>query len=80
MAFVAGLGFMVLQGLAYKGFIDVNWKEVEKSVVDAVDTDNDGQITEKDLRRYWDKIKTILTNNIPDASGFGLGFMFGLRA
>ncbi len=38
MAYIAGLGFIVLQGLAYKGFIDVDWKKVEKSVVDAVDT------------------------------------------
>lgn len=79
LAFVAGLGFVVLQGLVYKEFIDVDWKKVEKSVADAVDTDNDGEITEKDLRRYWDKVKKILTNNIPDASGFGLGFMLGLR-
>jgi len=68
-----------LQGLVYKGFIDVDWKQVEKSVVEAVDTDNDGKITENDIRIYWKKVEKILTNNIPDASGFGLGFMFGLR-
>ncbi|KAL7523608.1 hypothetical protein ACHAXR_000255 [Thalassiosira sp. AJA248-18] len=38
VAFVVGFGFMVLQGLVYKGFIDVDWKKVEKSVVDVVDT------------------------------------------
>lgn len=38
IAFVAGLGFMALQGMAYAGFVDVNWKEVEKSVANAVDT------------------------------------------
>eukprot|EP00584_Thalassiosira_punctigera_P007664 CAMPEP_0172528126 /NCGR_PEP_ID=MMETSP1067-20121228/2619_1 /TAXON_ID=265564 ORGANISM="Thalassiosira punctigera, Strain Tpunct2005C2" /NCGR_SAMPLE_ID=MMETSP1067 /ASSEMBLY_ACC=CAM_ASM_000444 /LENGTH=137 /DNA_ID=CAMNT_0013311989 /DNA_START=116 /DNA_END=529 /DNA_ORIENTATION=+ len=80
VVFMAGLGFMTLQGLAYTGFIDVNWKNVEKSVVKKIDADNDGEITEKDLKLYWQKLKTILTNNIPDASGFGLGFMFGLRA
>ncbi|KAL7554547.1 hypothetical protein ACHAWF_018009 [Thalassiosira exigua] len=79
VAFVAGLGFIALQGLAHSGFIDVNWKQVEKSVVAAVDTDNDGEITEKDLKRYLEKVKAILTNNIPDASGFGLGFMYGLK-
>lgn len=42
--------------------------------------DKDGEITEMDVQRYWQKVKKILTNNIPDASGFGLGFMFGLRA
>ena len=38
MVFVVGLGFVFLQGLVYKGFIDVDWKQVEKSVVEAVDT------------------------------------------
>lgn len=42
--------------------------------------DKDGEFTEKDLQRYWAKVKEILTNNVPDASGFGLGFMFGLRS
>ena len=41
--------------------------------------DKDGELTQKDLERYWVKVKKILTNNIPDASGFGSGFMFGLR-
>ena len=41
--------------------------------------DNDGEITEKDLKRYWEKAKKIVTANLPDASGFGLGFMLGLR-
>ena len=38
VAFIAGIGFIVLQGLVHKGFVHVNWKEVEKSVADAVDT------------------------------------------
>jgi len=80
MMFIAGLGFMTLQGLAYTGWVDVNWKEVEKSVVNKIDADNDGAITEKDLRLYWKKATRILTQNIPDASGFGVGFMLGLRA
>ena len=42
--------------------------------------DKDGEFTEKDLQRYWAKAKEILTTNIPDASGFGLGFIFGLRS
>lgn len=37
IAFVAGLGFLALQGLAYKGIVDVNWKELEKNVANAVD-------------------------------------------
>mmetsp|Transcript_39340 Transcript_39340/g.82734 ORF Transcript_39340/g.82734 Transcript_39340/m.82734 type:complete len:137 (-) Transcript_39340:1482-1892(-) len=79
MAFIAGMGFMTLQGLAYTGIIDVNWKRIEEKVVDVVDADKDGEITEKDVQLWWEKVKKILTNNLPDASGFGFGFMYGLR-
>jgi len=42
--------------------------------------DKDGEITDKDIQKYYKKMKKILTDNIPDASGFGIGFMFGLRS
>lgn len=80
VAFLVGLGFVFLQTLVFKGFINVDWKQVEKKVIEAVDVDKDGKITEKDARIYWNKVKKILTNNIPDASGFGLGFLYGLRS
>ena len=38
MAFLVGLAFISLQGLAYKGFIEVDWKKVKGSVVEVVDT------------------------------------------
>ena len=38
LAFTIGLGFIVCQGLVYKGFVTVDWKEVEKSVAQVVDT------------------------------------------
>ena len=38
IAFAVGLGFVVCQGLVYKGFVTVDWKRVETSVAHAVDT------------------------------------------
>jgi uncharacterized membrane protein (Fun14 family) len=38
IAFIAGLGFIALQGMVYSGFVSVDWKKVEKSAVDALDT------------------------------------------
>lgn len=38
MAFVVGLGFVVLQGLVHKGYIEVDWKKVQKSTTDVIDT------------------------------------------
>ncbi|KAL3811887.1 hypothetical protein ACHAXA_005553 [Cyclostephanos tholiformis] len=79
IAFVAGLGFIALQGMVYSGFVIVDWKKMEKSAVDALDTDDDGKITEQDVRTHLKKVMSSITYKIPDASGFGLGFMFGLK-
>ena len=38
IAFIAGLGFIALQGMVYRGFVTVDWKKMEKSAVDALDT------------------------------------------
>ena len=39
---------------------------------------NDGEIDAEDLKTYWTKLKRILTKNMPDATGFSLGFFYGL--
>jgi uncharacterized membrane protein (Fun14 family) len=38
IAFIAGMGFIALQGMVYSGFVTVDWKKVEKSAMDALDT------------------------------------------
>jgi len=78
MAIVIGAVFFGLQGLAYKGFIDIDWKKVQQEAVGKIDTNNDGEIDAEDLKTYWAKLKKILTTNMPDASGFSLGFFYGL--
>mmetsp|Transcript_13990 Transcript_13990/g.21643 ORF Transcript_13990/g.21643 Transcript_13990/m.21643 type:complete len:140 (+) Transcript_13990:167-586(+) len=80
LAFIGGLAFVSLQALVHKGFISVDWKKIEESVKDAVDTDDDGEFTEKDVQRYLERVKIFLMENIPDASGFGVGFMLGLKS
>lgn len=80
LAFIGGLAFVSLQAMVHKGYIQVDWKQIEQSVKDVVDTDNDGEITDKDIQRYWVRVKAFLLENIPDASGFGLGFMLGLKS
>ena len=80
LAFIGGLAFVSLQALVHQGYITVDWKKIEQSVKDVVDTDQDGEFTEKDVQRYLEKVKMFLMKNIPDASGFGLGFMLGLKS
>ena len=38
----------------------------------------DGQLDAEDAKVYWSKVKKILTNKIPSASGFSLGFFYGV--
>jgi uncharacterized membrane protein (Fun14 family) len=38
VAFVAGVGFIALQGLVYAGVAELDWKEAEKGIVKAMDT------------------------------------------
>ncbi|KAL7509447.1 hypothetical protein ACHAXN_006908 [Cyclotella atomus] len=78
MAMVIGIAFFGLQGLAYKGLIDIDWKKVQDSAVSTIDTNNNGEIDAEDLKTYWTKLKRILTKNMPDATGFSLGFFYGL--
>ena len=39
---------------------------------------SDGEITIEDAKKYWHKVKKLLTNKIPDAGGFSLGFLYGI--
>eukprot|EP00814_Leptocylindrus_danicus_P021449 CAMPEP_0116032582 /NCGR_PEP_ID=MMETSP0321-20121206/18256_1 /TAXON_ID=163516 /ORGANISM="Leptocylindrus danicus var. danicus, Strain B650" /LENGTH=123 /DNA_ID=CAMNT_0003508047 /DNA_START=43 /DNA_END=414 /DNA_ORIENTATION=+ len=81
-AMAIGIGFIYIavQSAAYSGYIDVNWDKVQKEAISKIDTDGDGKITEEDVQAYWAKLKKMLTYNLPSASGFSIGFLYGLRA
>lgn len=78
LAIVAGMGFMIVQGAVYSGYIDVDWKKVQDDVVSKVDANKGGSLTAEDAKAYWKKLKQILTHNIPNAGGFSLGFLYGV--
>lgn len=78
LAIVAGVGFMIVQGAIYSGYVDVDWKKVQDDVAKKVDVNKDGALTAEDAKAYWQKLKKILTNGIPDAGGFSLGFLYGI--
>lgn len=44
LAFIAGLGFVALQALAHKGFVTVDWKKVQKSTIEKLDTVRVGEL------------------------------------
>uniref|UniRef100_A0A7R9ZDX5 EF-hand domain-containing protein n=1 Tax=Pseudictyota dubia TaxID=2749911 RepID=A0A7R9ZDX5_9STRA len=78
VAAAIGFGFIALQGIAYAGYIDIDWKKVKDDAVKKIDTNADGKFDVEDAKTYWQKVKKILTNSVPDASGFSLGFLYAV--
>uniref|UniRef100_A0A0G4GIR2 EF-hand domain-containing protein n=1 Tax=Chromera velia CCMP2878 TaxID=1169474 RepID=A0A0G4GIR2_9ALVE len=78
-ALVAGVGFVSLQLLAYNGYIKIEWKKFEKEVYSKFDLDGDGDLTNKDFEIAKAKVLKVLTWGLPSATGFGLGFVMGLK-
>ena len=40
----------------------------------------DGKIDVEDAKVYWRKLRALLTNKFPDAAGFSLGFLYGVKS
>mmetsp|Transcript_33236 Transcript_33236/g.54867 ORF Transcript_33236/g.54867 Transcript_33236/m.54867 type:complete len:125 (+) Transcript_33236:264-638(+) len=78
-AFAVGLGFITLQSIAMAGWIEIDWMKIKDDAFAKVDTDGDGKLTTSDVKVYWRKFRTLLTNKLPDGAGFSLGFLMGVR-
>lgn len=80
LAFVVGIGFIGLQTIAHAGYIQIDWMKVRESAHRTLDTSGDGKFDAEDLKAYWKSFKKIMTNRVPAAGGFSLGFLYGLRS
>mmetsp|Transcript_18155 Transcript_18155/g.25844 ORF Transcript_18155/g.25844 Transcript_18155/m.25844 type:complete len:161 (+) Transcript_18155:173-655(+) len=78
LAVMVGMGFIAIQGFVYTGYVSIDWKKVQNDAIKAIDTTGDGKVTTDDVKVYWKKLKALLTNGIPSASGFTMGFLYGL--
>lgn len=79
LAVVIGVGFIGLQSAVAAGFIQVDWEKVRVSIVMKMDSTGDGILNVDDAKAWWKKVKNILTNKVPAAGGFSLGFLYGVR-
>lgn len=79
LAFIIGMAFLALQGLAYTGFITVNWTHVHSTVNNMLDLNKDGKVDEKDFKVVTGKGLAILAQGVPSVAGFLGGFMMGVR-
>jgi uncharacterized membrane protein (Fun14 family) len=71
VAIVLGILFVILQVLAYYGFVSINWIEVQKSVDPLLETNT--------LQAIWQGLINILTYNFVAAAAFIPGLILGLR-
>jgi uncharacterized membrane protein (Fun14 family) len=71
VAIVLGILFVILQVLAYYGFVSINWIEVQKSVDPLLETNT--------LQAIWQGVLNILTYNFVAAAAFIPGLILGLR-
>lgn len=75
---VAGTGFMFVQSLAYLGYIEVNWRKVERNYKNILDRNGDGKITSADFKLLFKDTSELLKFSLPSGSGFTSGLAFGL--
>ncbi|KAL7448157.1 hypothetical protein ACHAWC_000399, partial [Mediolabrus comicus] len=85
-----GVGFVMLQVMAYNGYINVNHERLRKEVEGILDRNGDGKVDTEDLERVVEEVKKVVGFGLLDDSdneeavagggGFGLGFLGGLRS
>lgn len=71
LAFLLGALFIVIQLLAYKGFIQVDWVAVQTTAEQAMQSEDGRSVA----RRAWD----IVSANLPWGGGFVAGFAIGFK-
>ena len=71
LAIALGLLFVILQILAYYGFVTINWLEVQNRVNPVLEGES--------ANKLWQSLVNILTYNITFAAAFIPGLILGLR-
>mmetsp|Transcript_3136 Transcript_3136/g.4850 ORF Transcript_3136/g.4850 Transcript_3136/m.4850 type:complete len:189 (-) Transcript_3136:140-706(-) len=79
LAFIMGGIFMVVQGLAYNGYLKVNHIQIKKDIEELLDINKDGQIDSLDFKAVYSKLSGVLSYNMPTGGGFAAGLLMGLR-
>ncbi|ETV89403.1 hypothetical protein H257_00695 [Aphanomyces astaci] len=77
-AVAIGVVFIGAQMAASAGYIQIDWKKVEKDAIAAVDPNGDGKITPDDFKIWWKKFLALSKHNLPSSGGFAAGFFLGL--
>ena len=76
-AVIVGTVFVMFQAFQRLGYIDINMKKVTKDLSTLADVDGDGKFDEKDVMLMWQRLKSMLEENMPSAASYGTGFGIG---
>jgi uncharacterized membrane protein (Fun14 family) len=77
-AFTIGASFIGLQTLSYLGYVQVDWRKVERDTTAKLDRDGDGKVTANDLALVWREVESVLIFNCPAGTGFTAGLLYGI--
>ena len=77
-AFTVGASFIGLQTLSYLGYVQVDWRKVERDTTARLDRDGDGKVTANDLALVWREVESVLIFNCPAGTGFTAGLLYGI--
>merc|ERR1719471_307701 len=78
-AFAVGGVFLGLQGLAYNGYISVNWEQIEQETIQKLDQDGDGDFDGDDVKLIIGNLYDFVKFQLPGAGGFATGLVLGLK-
>ena len=79
-AVVVGLGFLALQGARAAKLVDVpDWRGAQDALIRFLDVDQDGAVTNNDLRLLLGRVLDSLQLGLPSGAGFAAAFILGLR-
>ncbi|PNW70073.1 hypothetical protein CHLRE_17g704600v5 [Chlamydomonas reinhardtii] len=79
MAVCVGLLFLMVQGLAYTGFITVNWTHVHSTVSNVLDVNKDGKLDANDFKHIVNNGLGVLSQGVPSVGGFLGGFLLAIK-
>lgn len=80
VAVAVGLVFLLVQGLAYTGFITVQWTKVHGVVLDVLDVNKDGKVDSADFKPLLNQGLAALSQGVPSVGGFLAGFLFAIKS
>jgi FUN14 domain-containing protein 1 len=72
----AGAGFLALQGLQYKGYVEVDWVRVERELRNTVG--DVSKVSSETYNRRLEEVTNVVKFGVPSAGGFSLGLAYGV--